>query len=105
MGINSRGFLIYFMDSTQVHVNCSSLFFFKFVSVRKKVLFDNFLLAYKNHIYCKQTKPLKIHVVMTYADLTSKSDDKELLLKLCQLYVVKWCCTRTTYQQNGITFA
>ena len=42
---------------------------------------------------------------MAYADLTSKSDDKELLLKLCQLYVVKWCSTRTTYQQNGITFA
>ena len=77
MGINLRGFLIYFTDFTQVHVNCSSLFFFKFVSVCKKVLFDNFLLVYtactvfvnnfyfKNHIYCKQTKPLKIHVVMT----------------------------------------
>ena len=36
--------------------------------------------------------------ICSYGDLTSKSDDKELLLKLSQLYVVKWCCTRTTYQ-------
>ena len=91
MGINLRGFLIYFIDSTQVHVNCSSLFFFSSLSqfVRRCCLTIFFLHNYKNHIYCKQTKPLKIHVVMAYGDLTSKSDDKELLLKLCQLYVVK----------------